>query len=227
MEKIQRKITKINTFYKDSIERLNVLQHKIDIKIRDISIKYYELTRRGITKSNRENFHTNISSVSQIENEKDSLFLEYNILENQKVIINKKIDELITKQTVINNVINTFEENDIDAILSYLKFVSDSIKIENPELYNAHIYNTELYNAHINNGIPYNAMSPHTQRAAFGSVSNRGGNLNKSKHPDMSMKDIKDLCKANQIKLSKTLNNSRVVYTKKELITKLKRKKLL
>ena len=49
----------------------------------------------------------------------------------------------------------------------------------------------------------------------------------KSKHADMNMKDIKRLCKANQIKLSKTKDGIRVIYTKKELITKLKRKKIL
>lgn len=43
----------------------------------------------------------------------------------------------------------------------------------------------------------------------------------------MTMKDIKELCKANQIKLSKVVDGKRVVYKKKELITKLKRKKLL
>jgi pyruvate/2-oxoglutarate dehydrogenase complex dihydrolipoamide acyltransferase (E2) component len=54
-----------------------------------------------------------------------------------------------------------------------------------------------------------------------------GGRRNKSKHTDISMKYIKSLCKANQIKLSTTINDKRVTYTKKELITKLKRKKLL
>ena len=53
------------------------------------------------------------------------------------------------------------------------------------------------------------------------------GSRNKSKHADMNMKDIKRLCKANQIKLSKTKDGIRVIYTKKELITKLKRKKIL
>jgi hypothetical protein len=52
-------------------------------------------------------------------------------------------------------------------------------------------------------------------------------NKSKSKHTDMNMKDIKELCKANQIKLSKIVNDKTVVYTKKELITKLKRKKLI
>ena len=54
-----------------------------------------------------------------------------------------------------------------------------------------------------------------------------GGRRNSSKHIDLSMKYIKSLCKANQIKLSTTINDKRVTYTKKELITKLKRKKLL
>jgi hypothetical protein len=49
----------------------------------------------------------------------------------------------------------------------------------------------------------------------------------KGKHDDMKMKDIKELCKANQIKLSKVVEGKHVVFKKKELITKLKRKKLL
>ena len=54
-----------------------------------------------------------------------------------------------------------------------------------------------------------------------------GGRRNKSIYTDMKMKDIKELCKTNQIKLSTTLNDKRVIYTKKELITKLKRKKII
>jgi hypothetical protein len=49
----------------------------------------------------------------------------------------------------------------------------------------------------------------------------------KAKPDDMNMKDVKDLCKANQIKLSKVVNEKRVRFTKKELLTKLKRKKLI
>jgi hypothetical protein len=40
------------------------------------------------------------------------------------------------------------------------------------------------------------------------------------------MKDIKELCKANQIKLSRIIDGKRIVYKKKELITKLKRRKI-
>jgi hypothetical protein len=52
-----------------------------------------------------------------------------------------------------------------------------------------------------------------------------GGGYRRNKA--MTMKDIKELCKANQIKLSKVVDGKRVVYKKKELITRLKRKKLL
>ena len=53
----------------------------------------------------------------------------------------------------------------------------------------------------------------------------KGGRHNKSNSLDM--KYIKDLCKANQIKLSTTKNDMRSIYTKKELITKLKRKRII
>lgn len=54
-----------------------------------------------------------------------------------------------------------------------------------------------------------------------------GGRRNKPTYDTMTMKDIKEHCKANQIKLSRVVNDKRVVYKKKELITKLKRKKVI
>lgn len=54
-----------------------------------------------------------------------------------------------------------------------------------------------------------------------------GRRRNQPKHADMTMKDIKELCKANQIKLSRVIDDKRVVYKKKELLTKLKRKKII
>ena len=57
---------------------------------------------------------------------------------------------------------------------------------------------------------------------------NYGGRNNpKPKHDDMTMKDIKELCKANKIKLSRVVEGKRVAYKKNELLTKLKRKKLV
>lgn len=55
----------------------------------------------------------------------------------------------------------------------------------------------------------------------------QGGRRNKSKYAEVKMKDIKELCKANNIKLSRVVNDKRVVYNKKELLTKLKRKKII
>ena len=54
-----------------------------------------------------------------------------------------------------------------------------------------------------------------------------GGIHNNLKYTEMTMKDIKNLCKANQIKLSRVVNDKQIVYKKKELLTKLKRKKIL
>ena len=59
------------------------------------------------------------------------------------------------------------------------------------------------------------------QRANNSTFSGGYRNLN------MNAKDVKELCKAHQIKLSRVVNDKRVAYTKKELITKLKRRKLL
>ena len=49
----------------------------------------------------------------------------------------------------------------------------------------------------------------------------------KAKHHDMTMKDIKEMCKANKIKLSKVVEGKHIAYKKNELLIKLKRKKLL
>lgn len=54
-----------------------------------------------------------------------------------------------------------------------------------------------------------------------------GGHRNKSKYAEVKMKDIKELCKANNIKLSRVIDGKRVYYNKKELLTKLKRKKII
>lgn len=54
-----------------------------------------------------------------------------------------------------------------------------------------------------------------------------GGRYNNLNYTEINIKDIKYMCKANQIKLSKVVNGTRIVYTKKELLTKLKRKKII
>jgi len=207
--------TEIDKFYNDSLTKLTYLLARIDSRLDEISIRHTQLTQRGIKKSNRENFHTNISSVYQIEFEIESLVSEYNFLINSKNLIETKIKELNIKQGIFNDIFSKFNQDDLYAKSFHLDLELQSIKRDFINLYEAHTNNEDSYN------------TAHHPRAAFGSISNRGGYRNKSKHTDMSMKDIKELCKANQIKLSKTVNDARVVYTKKELITKLKRKKLL
>jgi hypothetical protein len=54
-----------------------------------------------------------------------------------------------------------------------------------------------------------------------------GGRRNQLKHAEVKMKVIKGLCKANNIKLSRVIDGKRVPYNKKELLTKLKRKKII
>ena len=53
------------------------------------------------------------------------------------------------------------------------------------------------------------------------------GGRRKPTKATMNMKDIRRLCKANQIKLSTTKDGVCIIYKKKELITKLKRRKIL
>jgi hypothetical protein len=212
---IRNQKAEIDRFYNDSHTRLTDLLAQIDSRLGEISIRHTQLTRRGFNKSNRENFHTNISSVYQIEFEIESLVSEYNFLINSKNLTEQKIKELNIKQGIFNDIFSKFNQDDLYAKSFHLDLELQSIKRDFNNLYETHTNNENSYN------------TAHHPRAAFGLISNRGGYHNKSKHTDMSMKDIKGLCKANQIKLSKTVNDARVVYTKNELITKLKRKKLL
>ena len=207
--------TEIDTFYKNSLARLKDLLKQIVSKLDEISIRYNQLIQRGIKKSNRENFHTNISSANQIEIELESLVLEHNFLVNSKDLTETKIQDMNIKVGIFNDIFNTFNQDDLYAKSFHLDLELKSIKRDFHG----------LYEHHVNNGNSYNTT--HHPRVAFGSISNNGGYHNKSKHTDMSMKDIKELCKANQIKLSRVVNDKSVVYTKKELITKLKRKKLI
>jgi hypothetical protein len=106
---------------------------------------------------------------------------------------------------------NDEEDNDGKCIL----YNDESYKFKTPleDLRNDPYYDTlpEIFKNFFNGGSRRNKAKPKA----------------KPKHEDMTMKDIKEMCKTNQIKLSKVVDNKRVVFKKKELITKLKRKKLL
>jgi hypothetical protein len=109
-----------------------------------------------------------------------------------------------------------------DNILNSVKYYYDeAMKDHN---YNRHRKNTSIRLSH-DERRSKNATFDDNVPPEFrnGYYKNGGYRRNKA----MTMKDIKELCKANQIKLSKVVDGKRVVYKKKELITRLKRKKLL
>lgn len=123
------------------------------------------------------------------------------------------------------------KETDVDIYREYANFLTDWFKYEHLE--GDHIKN--LYARSIDfirrRYIDKSAYDSNYYRRLYDPQFNRsnfsGGQQNKSNYDDMNMKYIKKLCKANQIKLSQTKNDKRVIYTKKELITKLKRKKII
>jgi hypothetical protein len=71
-------------------------------------------------------------------------------------------------------------------------------------------------------------INPNYHKQYYASPEHSGGRRSKkSKAPlKAPLKAIKELCKANKIKLSRIIDGKRVVYKKSELITKLKRKKI-
>ena len=123
------------------------------------------------------------------------------------------------------------KETDVDIYREYANFLTDWFEYEHLE--GDHIKN--LYARSIDfirrRHIDKSAYDSNYYRRLYDPQFNRsnfsGGQQNKSNYDDMNMKYIKKLCKANQIKLSQTKNDKRVIYTKKELITKLKRKKII
>jgi|UniRef100_A0A6C0CCZ7 hypothetical protein len=106
-----------------------------------------------------------------------------------------------------------YDENDVNKDKdAYLKELRSKILYTNLE---TKIKGIKGGGSHRNKATPKSNTKPKAKPKA------------KPKHEDMTMKEIKELCKVNQIKLSKVVEGERVVYKKKELITKLKRKKLL
>jgi threonine aldolase len=72
-----------------------------------------------------------------------------------------------------------------------------------------------------------NAKNLNELKVIGNNIANTIKTMEGGRHREMNLKDIKEVCKANQIKLSRVVDGKRVAYKKKELMTKLKRKKLL
>ena len=125
------------------------------------------------------------------------------------------------------------EETDVDISIyrDYATFLTEWFKYEHLEgdhIKNLYAISIDFIKRRYTDKREYDSnyyrrlYDPQFKRSNFS-----GGQHNKSNYADMNMKYIKELCKANQIKLSQIKNDKRVIYTKKELITKLKRKKII
>lgn len=105
-------------------------------------------------------------------------------------------------QEIIEDIIQKQEEKEVIKKLKKLKLDMSKSKYRNDSIKSFFIYKN-IYN------------------------NTNGGRYNNLNYTEINIKDIKYMCKANQIKLSKVVNGTRIVYTKKELLTKLKRKKII
>jgi len=167
---------------------------------------------------------------------------EYPIFADNSVYILKCIDclALHIEKTVITEKKEYIEKmkNIISNIVEYFLYLKGEMDI----LFEQYkTYNTKTQNVKIED---FDTLLLKMERKGIQFSTNlvsdfiikhkEGGRRNPTKKPtklnrgaDMNMKDIRGLCKVNQIKLSKTKDGVCVIYTKKELITKLRRKKIL
>ena len=134
------------------------------------------------------------------------------------VSVYKSIEGL---RTAISNIVALSREN-INEIKKALKLSTDSITGDKIE---SKFVNKYLENYPKERKLTPDLVLPRPPLGGRRKSPKKTTKLNRG--ADMNMKDIRGLCKVNQIKLSKTKDGVRVIYTKKELITKLKRKKIL
>jgi copper homeostasis protein CutC len=122
------------------------------------------------------------------------------------------MNKIFTSYEKINPILATYvEEKQIGVLRTYLKNILKHNNI-----------GTETMITKIDNANNLNELKDIGDNIANTIKIMEGG-----RHREMNLKDIKELCKANQIKLSRVVDGKRVAYKKKELMTKLKRKKLL
>jgi hypothetical protein len=105
----------------------------------------------------------------------------------------------------------TYEKDINDAIQEYIKSGGDELFVKATNLINNTTVTKEDFQ-----------KKKDLFEAALKKLEAEGG-----RRRELNLKDIKEICKANQIKLSRVVDGKRVAYKKKELMTKLKRKKLL
>jgi hypothetical protein len=134
----------------------------------------------------------------------DSIYLSNLSIDQKRLLLN----QIETKLSVVNVHLER-KELLVDYKLRCNKFIKD----------NEIVVNIDEINKYMNeNKITYNDYLS-MKKKEVGTIGGR--------HREMNLKDIKEVCKVNQIKLSRVVDGKRVAYKKKELMTKLKRKKLL
>jgi hypothetical protein len=161
------------------------------------------------------------------------------ITQNDNIILVTKLKNALLKAIKLGSE-NTKEDIDdkLNSLSSLNKLNSlsqannDNIKIFVNDYGMNHKYDPSLERPNITDVDKLMSVLKEKEKSMDGGRGNRRNKATpkskaKPKHDDMTMKDIKELCKANQIKLSRVVEGKRVAYKKKELITKLKRKKLL
>jgi hypothetical protein len=198
-----------------------IIQKLINIKDRIDDRRHICAYFLDVEEDKRQSKKSRLETISTIDLKNFNFYKDFVNIMNfyMKIFTNMKI----------------FKKEDVDKIYrEYTDFLTDWYDNEADVDHIKHLYAISLRNiaqksADYKNLYDTNYYSslynPQFERSKIPDVT--GGLRNKSIYTDMNIKYIKGLCKANQIKLSQTKNEKRIVYTKKELITKLKRKKII
>jgi hypothetical protein len=194
------------------IEKLRNIKNRIDDR-KNICAYFLD-----VEEDKRQSKKSRLETISTIDLKNFNFYKDFvnimnfymKIFKNMKIFKKEDVDKIYREYT---DFLTDWYDNeaDVDRIKHLYAISLRNIaqkRADYIELYDSNYYSS-LYN-------------PQFERSKI-----LGGLRNKSIYADMNIKYVKGLCKANQIKRSQTKNEKRVVYTKKELITKLKRKKII
>jgi hypothetical protein len=239
---IIKELTQLKTKFEDLFEDLQD-QPKLDLReLSDITVSKIDEIIRGDTDINLKKTLLLLIIIIKLK----ELIIEPDILDEKlrtkrtnmserKYLeyLRKFFDNIAKPYKNMLNIRNGYTENgsldDIDYLQRYSKFLVGYVKYAKydrntaidaripPELFEYLNTNENLFNPKLNrNFYKQYYTTTHSEHS--------GGR--RDIKSNRVMKDIKELCKANQIKLSRIIDGKRVVYKKNELITKLKRKKI-
>jgi hypothetical protein len=171
-------------------------------------------------------------------------YIESSIPQDQLLRLNQIILEFIIDVKQIDNIINTISYNNLK---EYFLLIIIYNKLKDTIIYNTKLLqdlrdlrdNNNYYLEYLKDWFHLDNVSQTDYLNYLKTLElyskflveytnnySEGGSSNKSNSKTINMKEIMELCKANKIKLSRIIDGKRVVYKKKELITKLKRMKI-